>query len=185
MAQVFEPTVPAEPLRSWPIPAALGTLTPAEGRTLWVGDAVAAVDPLTGEGIAQALQTGWYAARAVAEAGPHAPERAREQYRRRLERELAPDMRLAGLVSDRVVRHQRRLEAALRVIASSRWKRRRFTEWVWECYPRATLFTPYRWPTIARVGRTAGPHPRDAAPTGSAPAARNQPRGRSWKGTPL
>lgn len=187
LATVFEPTVPAEPLRSWPIPAALGVLTPAEGRALWVGDAVAAVDPLTGEGIAQALQTGWSAARAVAEAGPAAAERAREHYRRWLERELTPDMKLAGLVSHRVVRHPRRLEAALRVIALSGWNRRRFAEWVWECYPRATVFTPYRWPSIARAGLTRQ-HFRDTAgstSTGADPSARDQPRGRSSKGTPL
>ncbi len=40
---------------------------------LFVGDAVAAADPMTGEGIGQALQTGALAAEALLVAGPRRP----------------------------------------------------------------------------------------------------------------
>src|SRR5207248_6695346 len=50
---------PLEPHRAWPIPARVTSspLTAAGGRVLFVGDAARATDPMTGEGIAQALET--------------------------------------------------------------------------------------------------------------------------------
>ena len=78
---------PLEPHRAWPIPARVDGVQPATERALFVGDAVAACDVLTGEGIAQALVTGRRAAESIVEAGPggrrglgvpaRAPQRAR------------------------------------------------------------------------------------------------------------
>jgi len=53
---------PEAPHRAWPIPAALDARPLTDGRVLFVGDAASATDPLTGEGIAQALATGIWAA---------------------------------------------------------------------------------------------------------------------------
>lgn len=50
--------VPESPHRAWPIPARVDDIVLTTSRTLFVGDAAAATDPLTGEGIGQALLTG-------------------------------------------------------------------------------------------------------------------------------
>ena len=54
------------PHRAWPIPARIDEVTASSGRTLFVGDAVAACDPMSGEGIGQALLTGRFAADVIA-----------------------------------------------------------------------------------------------------------------------
>ena len=59
----------AEPegsVRAWPIPAGYDRDRLTRGRVLFAGDAASVVDPMTGEGIAQALESGVLAARAVA-----------------------------------------------------------------------------------------------------------------------
>ena len=66
---------PESPHRAWPIPARLGRTPLTAGRVLFVGDAAAATDPLTGEGIGQALETGRMAVRSIVEAGTHNPSR--------------------------------------------------------------------------------------------------------------
>ena len=53
---------PDGPHRSWPIPATWSEAAlSGPARTLFVGDAAGVVDPMTGEGIAQALETGMLA----------------------------------------------------------------------------------------------------------------------------
>ena len=59
----------ATPVRAWPIPTAYSPARLADGPVLYAGDAAAVVDPLTGEGIAQALETGIAAADAIAAGG--------------------------------------------------------------------------------------------------------------------
>ena len=54
---------------AWPIPARVDDVTLSHGRTLFVGDAAAATDVMTGEGIGQALLTGRLAAEAILAAG--------------------------------------------------------------------------------------------------------------------
>ena len=56
---------PEAPHRAWPIPARLGAVPLHHGRLLFAGDAAAVTDPLTGEGIGQALLSGVLAARAI------------------------------------------------------------------------------------------------------------------------
>src|SRR5439155_287016 len=90
---------PEGPHRAWPIPARVGRVPLAVGRALFVGDAAAATDPLTGEGIAQALETGRWAAHALSEAGPSAPEVAAARYEDRVHRGLVADHRLASGLS--------------------------------------------------------------------------------------
>ena len=64
----------AAPHKAWPIPARIDRAVLATGRVLFVGDAAGACDPLTGEGIGQALLTGTLAARAILEAGALQPD---------------------------------------------------------------------------------------------------------------
>jgi menaquinone-9 beta-reductase len=132
--------------RAWPIPARVGTtaLSAGGGRALFVGDAAAATDPLTGEGIGQALQTGALAAHAVLAAGPHRPDDAAERYRAAVERELGADAALSRLLVG-AVRHRKGVRAALRLAGATSWTRRNFGRWLLEDYPRALVATPGRW----------------------------------------
>ena len=97
--------------RAWPIPAAFDATRLAGGRVLFAGDAAGVVDPLTGEGIAQALQTAMLAAGAVAAGGP--PAAVRDRYRHDVDRALGTDLRLARHVQ-RVLRSERRTRVAMR-----------------------------------------------------------------------
>lgn len=132
--------------RSWPIPARVGRspLTAAGGRALFVGDAARACDPMTGEGIGQALETGFLAARAVLRAGALRPARASADYRRALKTGLALDNRLAASLS-RGLAHRRGVGWAIWAASSSPWRAGQFARWMFEDYPRALLLTPWRW----------------------------------------
>ncbi len=137
---------PAAPHRAWPIPARIGgvPLEAAGGRALFVGDAAAAADPLTGEGIGQAIRTGCLAAQAVVRAGALAPERAAAAYAAGVRRDLSRDAALAGWLQ-RLSTHPRVVRAGLRAAGATGWTRRSFARWVFEDFPRAYLGTPGRW----------------------------------------
>ncbi len=137
---------PESPHRAWPIPARIDQveLTAGEGRVLFVGDAAAATDPMTGEGIAQALLTGIRAAEAVDGAGPYAPSDAARRYTGAVRRELVADHRMSMLLI-RALRHRRGAEAAVRIAGATDWTRRNFARWLFEDEPRAAALTPSRW----------------------------------------
>jgi flavin-dependent dehydrogenase len=111
-------------------------------RALFVGDAAAATDLMTGEGIAQALLTGMLAARAVMSSADDATARAR--YEKSVKRALFADHR-ASVALQSVLARPRALDATLRVAGASAWTRRNFARWLFEDYPRAALLTPRRW----------------------------------------
>ncbi len=142
IAAVLGSREPDGPTRAWPIPARLGELSLAHGRVLICGDAAAAADPLTGEGIGQALQMGRMAAAAIADGGP--PHSVAARYERAARAEFALDHRLARGLS-RILAHERLAEAALRLVDVSGWTRRQFARWMFEDYPRAAVATPRRW----------------------------------------
>ena len=148
--------------KAWPIPAHVeaATLHAAGGRALFVGDAAAATDPLTGEGIGQALLTGQLAAEAVLGAGALRPDVAAASYTAAVRRELVPDARMSALLV-RAVRHRRGVRVALRLAGASDWTRRSFGRWLFEDYPRALLATPGRWAhhSLAGDGAWAAPAP--------------------------
>jgi geranylgeranyl reductase family protein len=137
---------PESPHKAWPIPARVAgvALTAAGGRALFVGDAAAATDPLTGEGIAQAMLTGRLAAAAVQGAGPARPVLAERRYQGDVERSLFADHRLAAALS-RALSHRKGARAAIRLAGTSDWTRRNFARWLFEDYPRAVVGTPSRW----------------------------------------
>lgn len=141
--------------RTWPIPARLSTtaLTGARGRVLFAGDAARAPDPMTGEGIAQALETGELAARAVMSAGPGDPAAAARSYRRSVRAGLGVDDHLARLLAV-ALRSPTSARAAVRLAGSTPRTSRQFARWLFEDYPRAYLATPWRWHrgTLARPG---------------------------------
>ncbi len=119
-----------------------------------MGDAAGVVDPLTGEGIAQALETGILAGEAVATPGDDVAAR----YRRAVRSALGPDLRFAAALQ-RMLAHPVGCRTAMAAVAMSPWTRRNFARWMFEDYPRALLLTPSRWRrgVLTRPGAYAAP----------------------------
>jgi geranylgeranyl reductase family protein len=160
---VLGPTArPESPQRAWPIPARLGAVPLSCGRILFVGDAAATTDPLTGEGIGQALLTGVLAARAIVgehtappadrshgiadRSNGHAdpPHAVAARYEASVRAELGADHHLAEMLG-RVLAHGRVARGAIRLAGLTGWTRRNFARWMFEDYPRAVIATPKRW----------------------------------------
>jgi menaquinone-9 beta-reductase len=127
--------------RAWPIPASFEYDALADGRVLYVGDAANAVDPLTGEGIAQAIETAVLAVEAIASGDPSGAGR---RYKEGVRRALGRDLRFAAALQ-RVLGSRRGARAAVRAAGLTPWTRRNFARWMYEDYPRALLVTPRRW----------------------------------------
>ena len=147
IAAVLGPDAVAEgPLKTWPIPARLGSarLSAFGGRVLFAGDAARAPDSMTGEGIAQALETGELAARTVAAWGPDAPGAAAHSYGAALARGMGVDDAVSNAFS-RVLSGARGAEAWMGVADAGGRVRRHFARWMFEDYPRAAPLTPWRW----------------------------------------
>ncbi len=125
--------------KAWPIPARVGQIPLVGPRTLFVGDAAAVTDPMTGEGIGQALLSGRLAAESII-AGDHPSA----SYERRVRAELVADHRLGRAIIPLLAR-RRAVDSALRLTATSKWTRRSFARWMFEDYPRAMIATPRRW----------------------------------------
>jgi geranylgeranyl reductase family protein len=135
---------PEAPHRAWPIPARVEAATLSAGRALFAGDAACATDPLTGEGIAQALATGILAARAIDRGGPDDPRAVAVIYRAAVGDTLFADHRMSRVLV-RVVRHNRGTRSALRLVSLNSWTTKNFGRFLFEGYPRAILATPRRW----------------------------------------
>ena len=145
IAEVLGPDAePESRHQAWPIPARVDQVELTAGRVLWVGDAAAATDPMTGEGIGQALLSGVLAADAVVAGGPNRPEMVREQYEAAIAKDLIPDHK-ASLLLVRALRHRKGARAAIRVAGLTPWTRRNFARWLFEDEPRAIAVTPRRW----------------------------------------
>ena len=127
---------------AWPIPARIDRAVRSSGRVLFVGDAVAATDLLTGEGIGQALETGIAAARAID--GSRDPAAVRRAYSDAIDSVLLADHRMSVVLSWMLSRPNvaRRV---LRLVDTNDWTRRNFARWMFEDEPRAVLLTPRRW----------------------------------------
>ncbi len=142
IASVLGAHQPDSPTRAWPIPARLGAIELANGRTLLCGDAAAGADPLTGEGIGQALKMGRMAAAAIASGGP--PRSVTARYARNAMAAFSLDHRLARCLSG-ILSHPKLAELSLRAVNCSGWTRRQFARWMFEDYPRAAVGSPSRW----------------------------------------
>ena len=130
--------------RAWPIPARIDKIALTARRTMFVGDAAAATDPMSGEGIAQALLTGIGAADAVLAGGADAGQ-VMADYRRFVRRELLADHRMARRLG-RVLATRPGARGAVRIAGLTPWTRRNFARWLFEDYPRSIITTPRRWP---------------------------------------
>ena len=143
-AVLGESAEPESPHKAWPIPARIDRAPLAAGRTMIVGDAAAATDALTGEGIGQALLTGVLAAEAIVAAGPTDAARATASYERATRAALVADHRMSELLV-RAIRHRKGARFAIALAGATPWTRRNFARWLFEDYPRAVLATPRRW----------------------------------------
>ncbi len=128
--------------RSWPIPARIDKMPLTGQRTMFTGDAAAANDPMSGEGIAQALLTGIGAANAVVDGG--SAENVMASYLHFVRREMFADHRIARRLG-RIMNTRTGARAAIRIAGLSSWTRRNFARWLFEDYPRSILTTPHRW----------------------------------------
>ncbi|MDG2112559.1 MAG: geranylgeranyl reductase family protein [Actinomycetota bacterium] len=142
IAEVLGHTSPEGAHKAWPIPARLPETSLWGGRVLFVGDAAAVTDPMTGEGIGQALLTGRLAATAIAQGGPAGA--IAHRYDELVRSHLQADHHMAHLLG-RLLARPRVTEAALRAVDINGWTRRNFARWMFEDYPRAALLTPRRW----------------------------------------
>jgi geranylgeranyl reductase family protein len=147
IASVLGPDAePEEPFKAWPIPARIGhtALSALGDRVHFVGDAARAGDPLTGEGIGQAMETAEVAARCIDDAGPDEPARAAQSYRRSVDRSLAVDDKVSIAVSE-LLTHPRVANGWQRLVMGHELIRYQFLRWMFEDYPRGLLLTPARW----------------------------------------
>jgi flavin-dependent dehydrogenase len=137
---------PEGPHKAWPIPAAVGAVPLTAGRVLFAGDAASLADPLTGEGIGQALASGRWAAEAILEHGlrPHGGDGTARAYEISVRHHLGTDHALAAALS-RALSHRKGARSAIWLAGLSPWTRRNFARWLFEDYPRAILATPSRW----------------------------------------
>jgi geranylgeranyl reductase family protein len=141
---------PEAPHKAWPIPARVeeATLSGGDGRVLIVGDAACATDPMTGEGIGQALLTGRLAGEAIVATGV---DGAAAHYEHAVHRELFADAAMSRLLI-RALQHRKGARAAVRVAGLTPWTRRNFGRWLFEDYPRSIITTPGRWREHSLVG---------------------------------
>ena len=133
---------PEAPHRAWPIPARIDTAVTSTPRVLFTGDAVAACDVMTGEGIGQALLTGVRAAESIRDRA--AVGDVATHYHRTVTEELVADHRMSQLLV-RALQHRKGARAAIRVAGATPWTRRNFARWLFEDSPRGIAFTPSRW----------------------------------------
>jgi flavin-dependent dehydrogenase len=142
---------PESPHRAWPIPARVDDIVLTTARTLFVGDAAAVTDPMTGEGIGQALLTGVLAADSI-EAGGLDAAQVMATYQAHVHDALVADHRMSMLLI-RALKHRKGARAAVRIAGATPWTRRNFARWLFEDYPRSVVTTPRRW----RRGMFTGP----------------------------
>lgn len=130
---------------AWPIPARIDELSLTSGRVLFVGDAAAATDVMTGEGIGQALLTGRLAAAAIVAGGGLQPGVVSGHYEHAVEHHLFADHRMSKRLGA-VLKHPVGARGAIRIVAASGgWGRRNFARWMFEDEPRAIAISPRRW----------------------------------------
>lgn len=130
---------------AWPIPARIDDMPLTADRVLFVGDAAAATDVMTGEGIGQALLTGRLAAEAIVAGGAMQSGGVAKHYEAAVKAELFADHRMSRRLGA-VLKHPIGARGAIRIVeASGAWGRRNFARWMFEDEPRAIATSPRRW----------------------------------------
>ena len=125
---------PEGTVRAWPIPADYDRARLTHGRALFVGDAANVVDPMTGEGIAQAIETGMLAARAIAASPDQTERRRRPLPRRRSTARSAPTCASRRCCNTSCGTRSAHAPPSPPP-ALTPWTRRNFARWMFEDYP--------------------------------------------------
>ena len=107
-------STPPRRLGGWLKMGIVGTI-PASGRVLLVGDAAGLINPLQGEGIAQAMNSGLSAARVLMSE----PGRAAEGYRAALAADHLPYHRITSTAQSWLIGRPRAIAAATRVLMAA------------------------------------------------------------------
>jgi flavin-dependent dehydrogenase len=133
-------------VRAWPIPTGVRRQDCATwgGRVLFLGDAAGTADPFTGEGIAQALESGALAGAAVIAGGVRG---AAERYTAELGRALFTEQRISRLARA-LISSPTGARAALRGTASGPRIGKFVGRWLYEEFPRAELTRPASWRSL-------------------------------------
>jgi geranylgeranyl reductase family protein len=149
-------------VRAWPIPTGVRRADCAEwdGTILFLGDAAGTADPFTGEGIAQALESGVLAAESVIAGGVAG---AADRYVALLGHALFTEQVMARLARS-LISSPLGARAALRGTALGPRVAAIVGRWLYEEYPRTVLTRPHTWRSLRR------PRPGAFAETGRAPA---------------
>ncbi len=130
---------------AWPIPARIDPVPLSADRVVFVGDAAAATDVMTGEGIGQALLTGRLAAESIIAAGAAQPAVAARLYEQEVRHHLVADHQMSRALG-KVLATGWGARGAIRVVdGSGSWGKRHFARWMFEDEPRAVVLTPSRW----------------------------------------
>lgn len=137
--------VPEAPHKAWPIPANIDvrSITSREGRVMFVGDAARAADPLTGEGIGQAMEMGTNAAASIVRHF-HDPKAVARHYRRTIRYGMKFDHEFARALLA-LARHGKVIDVGVSAVASGHLSGAYPLRWAFEDNPRAGLLTPWRW----------------------------------------
>ena len=136
-------------VRAWPIPTGVRRqdLTAWSGRILFLGDAAATADPFSGEGIAQALESGVLAARAFLSGGTTGAAAA---YESAVARALFTEQRISR-AARALLSSPLGARAALRGTAARPWITTAVGRWLYEEFPRAALAHPRSWRQLRDV----------------------------------
>lgn len=126
-------------LRSWPIPIR-PLPDPADGGLLRLGDAAGLCDPMTGEGIAQALTSGRLAVESIFQHFDR-PDLAADAYRKTIRSEFTADYRTSRILLW-LLRSSRWTRGAIRFMGSTQWVSRWFARWMFEEIPRRAVLSP-------------------------------------------
>jgi geranylgeranyl reductase family protein len=136
-------------VRAWPIPTGVRRedLTAWDGRVLFLGDAAATADPFTGEGIAQAIESGVLAAEC---ARAESPDVAASKYVSAIGDALFAEQRISR-AARALLSTPLGARAALRASVIHPRVTSGVGRLLYEEIPRTTLTSPRRWGVIKEV----------------------------------
>lgn len=126
-------------LRVWPIPSRIRH-DPVEGGVYHLGDAAGLSDPMTGEGIAQALTSGRLAAVSIAD-NTQKPEAAARSYAKQISNLVGADQRTSRMLL-KPLGSPRWSRAAIRFMGLSEGLSHWFARWTFEDLPRRAVVSP-------------------------------------------
>jgi len=137
----FFQTESDERLKAWPIPANVRRQSLTHGPIFFVGDAASSSDPLTGEGIGQALETGRLAALAIIGNFGADSSASALTYERSVRDSLFADDKWSRALM-RGLSHRKGTRFGVRVAGASPFLSQLMARWMFEDFHRSEILTP-------------------------------------------